>query len=154
MFLRPDCTEPARQESQCLPFLWARLFQFPTPILIWGYISQRQYINRQITMPLPESNLSAEFCLKNKKKPLADSLCLQMHWARCCFSRERLRLWNSFISLDAFLPRDDYGCRCPVSPHPYVNVKAVNCWESIQESMNTFSFQYWQKATLFYTSHN
>lgn len=75
MFLRPDCTEPAHQESQCLPFLWARLFQFPTPILIWGYISQRQYINRQITMPLPESNLSAEFCLKNKKKNPLQTVC-------------------------------------------------------------------------------
>lgn len=64
---RPPCIEPARQKSQCLPFLWAHLFQFPTPILNSDYISQIQYINRQITMPLPESNLSAELCLKNKK---------------------------------------------------------------------------------------
>lgn len=67
MLLRPHCTESACQKSWCLPFLWAHLFQFPTPVLIWDYISQRRYINRQITMPLPESNLSAELCLKNKK---------------------------------------------------------------------------------------
>ena len=55
------------KKSWCPPFLWAHLFQFPAPVLIWDYISQREYINRQITMPLPESNLSAELCLKNKK---------------------------------------------------------------------------------------
>lgn len=151
MLLRPDCTEPACQKSWCLPLPWARLFQFPTPILIWEYMSQRQYINRQITMPLPESNLSAELCLKNKK-PLQT----------VCAYR--------YIEPDAVFPLNGWDCEAVLYCwtfsflmmitgisalfHLYVNLKADNYWESIQEGMNTFSFQNWWKAMPFYATHH
>lgn len=68
----------------------------PTPVLIWDYISQRLYINRQITIPLLESNLSAELCLKNKKP--SQTVCAHGYTEPdAVFSSEWLRLRQSYI---------------------------------------------------------